>query len=488
MLEHYVPLPVSGIYYKAVPPALIPDTGCQMAINFDFNTYLGAVVRDGLKVILDSPTYNVLTALASFVKFNGDTKILAGDSNNIYSINPTNGNMSSLGTFNNSVNDPISYTTFTDKLLYVNKQNKLRSWDGVSTTQETVVDSYAARHVRTFGAYVLLLSTLEDGHDVPQRIRWSVPGDYEDWSGPGSGFLDLVDTPDPIMNGLMYGGSFVIYKRNSVIVLDLTGSTGSTFRVTSAYSKAGMVSYRGIVDLGDSHIFLGHDNFYQFTGSPHLEPIGDPIWQLVQEKADWSRITQSHAVHDIYNNKAVFYIPVKENYGDNSGWAAFNYDYKIGGWSYYEYPYESPASLYTLEYGNFLTQSYRLCKTSGEMFKDFDTSDIKAWWLSKRFNLEGDSAQAGKFTRFMGIEMEVPQGGFKGSGYIWKGDALDVFDFSLDPVVPIISLLPHVPIDSTVKSDFDVSGKYISFLISHDPFIWRASFKGFKIKYELGGI
>jgi hypothetical protein len=122
------------------------------------------------------------------------------------------------------------------------------------------------------------------------------------------------------------------------------------------------------------------------------------------------------------------------------------------------------------------------------MFKDFDTNDIKAWWLSKRFNLEEDSVQAGKFTRFMGIEMEVPQGKFKGSGYVWKGDALDVFDFSLDPVTPIISPLPHVPMDSTVKSDFDVSGKYISFLISHDPFTWRASFKGFKIKYELGGI
>ena len=79
---------------------------------------------------------------------------------------------------------------------------------------------------------------MDSGNEVPQRIRWSVPGDLNDWTGPGSGFLDLVDTPDPIMNGLMYGSSFIVYKRNSVIILDIVGSGSSTFRVLSSYTKA----------------------------------------------------------------------------------------------------------------------------------------------------------------------------------------------------------------------------------------------------------
>ena len=38
------------------------------------------------------------------------------------------------------------------------------------------------------------------------------------------------------------------------------------------------------------------------TGSPHLEPIGDPIWQL-SKKGGGVKMEQAHAVHDVYNHK-----------------------------------------------------------------------------------------------------------------------------------------------------------------------------------------
>jgi len=109
--------------------------------------------------------------------------VVAGDSSNLYSLNPSSGAVSSLGSFPNSYSDPISYTNFTDKLLLVNKSNKLKTWDGVGSTLTEVEDSQPAKHVRSFGAYVLLLHPVDSGNEVPQRIRWSVPGNLEDWTG-----------------------------------------------------------------------------------------------------------------------------------------------------------------------------------------------------------------------------------------------------------------------------------------------------------------
>ena len=472
MLEHYVPLPVGGIYYNLIPPALIPDNACQMALNMDFKTNKGFITRDGVGEV--GRLSNDVTFLGGFTKFNGQTKVVAGDSSNLYSIDPSSGNTSSLGSFSNTYSDPISYTNFTDKLLLVNKSNKLKTWDGVGSTLTEVADSQPAKHVRSFGAYVLLLHPVDSGNEVPQRIRWSVPGNLNDWTGPGSGFLDLVDTPDPIMNGLMYGGSFIVYKRNSVIILDIVGSGASTFRVTSSYTKAGMISSRGLVDLGDSHVFLGHDNFYRFTGSPHLEPIGDPIWQLVQEKGDWSNMEQAHAIHDVYNHKAVFYIPLVQ------GWGVFNYDYKLGIWSYYEYPFEPLCSFYSIEHGNYLTAGNIIGKTSGSYLTDLGTA-IESEWVSKKFILEGEVPQSKKFKRFMGLEIELEGGNISG-GIKYGNEVEDNFNFPSHDFPMLSDGDTHVH-----KVDFDLSGKFAVVKIKSSGLDSRLSVRGFKLKYEMGG-
>ena len=472
MLEHYVPLPIGGIYYNLIPPSLIPDNACQMALNMDFKTNKGFITRDGVGEI--GRLSNNVTFLSGFTKFNGQTRMVAGDSSNLYSFNPLSGTTSSLGSFPNSALDPISYTNFTDKLLLVNKMNKLKTWDGVGTTLTEIADSQPAKHVRSFGAYVLLLSPVDSGNEVSQRIRWSVPGNLNDWTGPGSGFLDLVDTPDPIMNGLMYGGSFIVYKRNSVIILDIVGSGASTFRVTSSYTKAGMISSRGLVDLGDSHIFLGHDNFYRFTGSPHLEPIGDPIWQIIQEKGDWIKMEQAHAVHDVYNHKAVFYIPLEE------GWGVFNYDYKLEIWSYYEYPFNLLCSFYSIEHGNYLTSGKIIGKTSGSYLTDLGTA-IESEWVSKKFILEGEVPQSKKFKRFMGLEIELEGGNISG-GIKYGNEEEDNFNFPSHDFPMLSDGDTHVH-----KVDFDLSGKFAVVKIKSSGLDSRLSVRGFKLKYEMGG-
>jgi len=139
VLEHYVPLPVGGIYYNLIPPSLIPDNACQMALNMDFKRI--KVLSLGTRVGEVGRLSSNVTFLGGFTKFNGQTKVVAGDSSNLYSLNPSSGATSSLGSFSNTYSDPISYTNFTDKLLLVNRSNKLKTWDGVGSTLTEIEDS-----------------------------------------------------------------------------------------------------------------------------------------------------------------------------------------------------------------------------------------------------------------------------------------------------------------------------------------------------------
>ncbi len=236
-----------------------------------------------------------------------------------------------------------------------------------------------------------------------------------------------------------------------------------------------MISSRGLVDLGDSHVFLGHDNFYRFTGSPHLEPIGDPIWQLVQEKGDWSKMEQAHAVHDVYNHKAVFYIPLVH------GWGVFNYDYKLEVWSYYEYPFNPLCSFYSIEYGNFLTSGKIIGKTSGSYLTDLGTA-IESEWVSKKFILEGDVPQSEKFKRFLGVEIELEGGNISGS-IKYGNEAGDNLNFPSRTFSMLSDGDTHVH-----KVDFDVSGKFAVIKIKSFGSNSRLSVRGFKLKYEMGGV
>jgi hypothetical protein len=184
---------------------------------------------------------------------------------------------------------------------------------------------------------------------------------------------------------------------------------------------------------------------------------------------------QAHAVHDVYNHKAVFYIPLVH------GWGVFNYDYKLEVWSYYEYPFNPLCSFYSIEYGNFLTSGNIIGKTSGSYLTDLGTT-INSEWVSKKFILEGDIPQSEKFKRFLGVEIELEGGNISGS-IKYGNEAGDNLNFPSRTFPMLSDGDTHVH-----KVDFDVSGKFAVIKIKSSGSNSRLSVRGFKLKYEMGGV
>jgi len=477
MLSHRVSLPISGLVLDSLPPHLVDDPFGTGGQNLDFTT-LGILLRPGLEELADAGESTV--SLIGFTRFSGVTHVLLGTEGKVYSVDMGMGTLTdrtpSDVTFNASLTNPWEAVTFTNTCILTNGQDDIHFWNGSGDLNDAGI-SYRARVVRSYGAYTLLLSSREEEgetwHDVYQRIRWSVPGAFDDFTGPGSGFLDLVDTPDRIMTGRLFGASFVVYKKYSVIILDLTGGgAGGTFRVTSSYTKSGLVAQRALVDAGGFHILMGHDNFYRFEGSPHLEPVGDSIKEHFQRNVNWDAVETSHAINDIYNHKAIFYVPVGTSPIPN---LAYIFDYRSGAWSIYEIP-EVTASLHTEAYGHYVALgSGEVCRVTNDVGEDL-TEGIPAMWQSKEFVLE-ESEYPLLWKRFLGVYVEA-KGDVLGFAYsIDRGETWVVLE---DKELNEEKWLPY-------KIHIDDSGKSLMIRFTNGENEGSLGIRAFTLLYEMGG-
>jgi hypothetical protein len=123
-----------------------------------------------------------------------------------------------------------------------------------------------------FQNFLILGNTSEDGNPRPQRVRWSCLGDITAWKNVSgditrqeAGFGDLTDSVDWVQALRPLGSYVVAYKERSIQLLNYVGGT-TIWNKWPAIIGVGVIGPKGMVDLGDEHIFIGNDNIYSFNG------------------------------------------------------------------------------------------------------------------------------------------------------------------------------------------------------------------------------
>lgn len=155
-----------------------------------------------------------------------------------------------------------------DLYLITNGKDYIQKWTGSGVCTELLgwyAADYKAKQVIPFMSCLIGLNMTESGASCPKRVRWSVVGDIEDVSGTGASFVELVDTSDPIVCGVVLKGKLFIFKENSIWELVYTGGT-DLFKPQLVIDGYGTSSPRALVNLGESVVFYGTDNVYQFDG------------------------------------------------------------------------------------------------------------------------------------------------------------------------------------------------------------------------------
>lgn len=194
-----------------------------------------------------------------------------------------------------------AYTgTDTERFSIVNTQSiaawsqgvdNIRQWDGTTFSNlVTVGQNHAARGLIAFADRIVSIRPFFSGVDHATQIRWCISGNVNDWSGTGSGALEIIETSqDPLVTAFVLGDRAYLAKQRELIELIWTGTNSPTFGTAPRVSGMGVLAPHS-VGLGEQFAFwLGPDDIYMWDGST-LTPVGDRVYNTIDEIVDYNNI------------------------------------------------------------------------------------------------------------------------------------------------------------------------------------------------------
>ena len=250
--------------------------------DFGWHTFGTGLPLDGIPMLIDT-----------FYLQSGTEHLLVVTTKWVYLYNPTTGVYTKKNTtaFTGNIDNQFcSATTLTaggaDIFILTNGKDPIQKWDGSSNPFSALggLTNITAEFVIPFMSRLILGNTTEGGTHCPRRIRWSIAGDPETYTGTGSGFVELVNTVDWISSLIGIKSKLFIIKERSIWELVYVGNTTENMYFTLACRLEGVGTYSpgSVVALGEEIVFFGTDNVYTYD-TLTLTPIGVNIYPMLYE-------------------------------------------------------------------------------------------------------------------------------------------------------------------------------------------------------------
>lgn len=189
---------------------------------------------------------------------------------------------------------------------------ELQNWSS-ATTKTAGASTNKCEVIRSFRTFLVGLNwtNVSDRTNIePRLVKWSTEASFgsapSTWNSLDATLdaaeYELADTPGDILEGLPLGDSFIIYKNDSIYVMNYVG-TPYIFSFKLLSPTIGALCKNSVVDYEGGHFFMGNSNFYQCNGqtvTPLLTgkirravfdeivagDLSDPTWQKSFVAAD----------------------------------------------------------------------------------------------------------------------------------------------------------------------------------------------------------
>ena len=197
---------------------------------------------------------------------------------------------------------PLNSSGVPSKLIPL---RELQNWS-VATTKEAGNSTNKCEVIRSFRTFLVGLNwnnVVARNNVEPRLVKWSTEASYGSapttWNSMDAtldaGEYELADTPGSILDGLPLGDSFIIYKNDSIYIMNYVG-TPYIFSFKLLSPTIGALCKNSVVDFEGGHFFMGNSNFYLCNGqtvTPLLTgklrrsvfdgivagDLSDPTWQ-----------------------------------------------------------------------------------------------------------------------------------------------------------------------------------------------------------------
>ena len=164
-------------------------------------------------------------------------------------------------------NERWTWAVVKDVLYFTNGSTNLQAWSGTGNAAE--VDATYAKYPRYCLEYAdrLLIADLYSGSDrKPYRVQWSKNNDPTDWTDSTAGSVDLMDTEDIITGLAKVGANLVVFKSDSIMFGNRTGSSTAPIQFVRQRPGIGTPAPYSIVHFEGTCAFIGRNDFYIVDG------------------------------------------------------------------------------------------------------------------------------------------------------------------------------------------------------------------------------
>lgn len=314
-IYHHVMKPTSGLNY-ALGSTMLESTYLSDCKN----------VRADIGELLKMPGYvnfagteaSPLTGeIVRLVFLNN--RLFAHTHSHLYLYNTTSGVFDDItrvaSNYGGGEDDFISYAYINSLLVFTNGIDEVQSWDftAANAIDLSGATNYIAKWLITIGGRLNLYNLVDTGTDRFLRVRWSVIGDPTDWSGSGSGFVDIPEglaPGDSIQRAEKLGNFAVVYGVDSFCLQEYLGYVENPFSFVTRVPNHGLVARRALVNIfGKQHFFLDETDVCIYAGGREVQGVGKVIRKELFNIINNENIGRSYMIHLFRQNKIRLFVP-----------------------------------------------------------------------------------------------------------------------------------------------------------------------------------
>lgn len=312
--------------------SIMDSSGVQGIFQFELDNGQDAIVASTRTTV-----YKISETGVQYVTVNDGDRITVGPDDDYVTVGEGSLGWTSIhdsSAFTGGQADFVDMISFFDSsgaeiAIIGNGIDENRKWTGTGNISTLLGSPPKTKYFEVYKHYLFNLYTVESGTAYPRRARYSALGNGESY--PAEHFIDFKKTTDAIVGGKALRDAMVVYKENSISIVDYVGGA-LLFNTKENYIEGrGALSHRCIQRWSkgpEVHYFLSSDleayNFDLVTVRSIASNIKEKLQNLDPGYLKWIGSIQSEEY-----DKIIWSIP-RRNLG--GCYDLLVYDIKLGSW------------------------------------------------------------------------------------------------------------------------------------------------------------
>ena len=177
----------------------------------------------------------------------------------------------------------------------------------------------SCKSIRSFRTFLVGLNWSRDNQE-PRLVKWSTEAAYGEapftWDETDAtldaGEYELSDTPGDIVDGLPLGDSFLIYKEDSIYIMNYVG-TPYIFSFKLLSPTVGALSKEAIKEFDGGHFFIGNSDCYICNGQTVTPLLPNKVRRAMFEDLSGDNYQKCFVAADYVRNEMLACFPSSGN-------------------------------------------------------------------------------------------------------------------------------------------------------------------------------